>query len=227
MVSTCYATATTALCAEFDRFLHPPPLPHLSQDYRPNRHVAAHIPSPAPIAAHAMRPRLSPQRFKIARPSPRSTPCTQSPLLLLAATRSQLHTARPRPRPGGTQRQPVCGVFFWGVIRHVVPTQLRLMSASLDARSAVICLFGFSSLKFRPASAADAVVQTTIELNQSPCRDRRLSTPLHLRTISLKFRATPAASIVVRTATEPPTIFIAAFPYTPQAPAPNTSEPTA
>ena len=79
----------------FDRFLHTPPPPHLSHDDRPNRHVA-----------HPMRPRLSPQRFKIARPSPRLTPCAQSPLLLFADTRSQLHTARPRSRPGGTQRHP-------------------------------------------------------------------------------------------------------------------------
>ena len=80
--------------------------PHLSHDYRPKRHVAAHTPSPAPIATHPTRPRLSPQRFRIARSSLRSTLCAQSPLRLFAGTRSQLHTARPRSRPGGTQRYP-------------------------------------------------------------------------------------------------------------------------
>ena len=34
---------------------HTPP-PHLSHDYRPNRHVAAHIPSPDPLVAHPTRP---------------------------------------------------------------------------------------------------------------------------------------------------------------------------
>ena len=83
--------------------LHPP---HLRHDYRPHRHVAAHIPSPAPKAAHPTRPRLSPQWFKIARPSPRLTPCAQTPLLLFAGTRLPLRPARPRSRPGGTQRHP-------------------------------------------------------------------------------------------------------------------------
>ena len=91
------STATAALCA---------PSPHLSHDYRPNRDVAAHIPTPAPIAAHPTRPRLSPQRFKTARPSPRLTPCAQSPLLLFAGTCSQLPPARPRSRLGGTLRHP-------------------------------------------------------------------------------------------------------------------------
>ena len=81
--------------------LHPP---HLSHDNRLNRHVAAHIPITDAIAAHPMRSRSSPQRFKIARSSLRVTPCAQSPLLMFADSRSQLHTARPRSRPGGTQR---------------------------------------------------------------------------------------------------------------------------
>ena len=169
-----------ASCTPF----HPP---HLSHGNRPNRHVAAHIPTPAPIAAHPVRPRLSPQRVKIARPSLRLTPCAQTPLLLFAGTRSQLHTASPRSRPGGTQRHPCLWYNTFLVIGHVVPTQLRLASASLDAPSAVICLFGFSSLKFRPTSATDAVVHTTTESNQPPSRDCRLSTPLSVRSISLKF----------------------------------------
>ena len=119
-----------------------PHTPHISRDNRLNRHVAAHIPSPAPIAAHSMRPRLSPQRFKIARPPLRLTPCAQSPMLLFAGTRSQLHTAQPRSRPGGTQRHPCLRYNILSAIGHVVPTQLGLMSASLDAPSAVICRFG-------------------------------------------------------------------------------------
>ena len=100
-------------------------------------------------------------------------------------------------------------------------TQLRLMSASLDAPPAVTCLFGCSSFKFRPNSAADFVVQTTTESSQSPWRDRRLSTPTPVRSISLKLRTTPAAIAFVKTATKPLTNLFAALPDTPQAPAPT------
>ena len=44
-VSCCNGVLSVEV-AEFDRFLHTPPHPHLSCDYRPNRHVAAHIPCP-------------------------------------------------------------------------------------------------------------------------------------------------------------------------------------
>ena len=126
MASMYYATASRILCAPparvlgFDRFLHTPPPPHSSHDNRPNRHVAAHIPTPAPIAAHPTRPRLSPQRFKIARPSPRLTPCTQLPLLLFAGT-SQLHPARSRSRPGGTRRHPC---LWYSIVRLLATSYL-------------------------------------------------------------------------------------------------------
>ena len=85
---------------------HTPHSPHQIHDNRPNRHVAAHISSSAPIATHPTRLRLLPQRFNIVRPSPRLTLWAQLPLLLFAGTCSQLHPAGPRSRPGATQRHP-------------------------------------------------------------------------------------------------------------------------
>ena len=105
-----YATATTARCApparvlKLDRLLHPHLPPHLSHDCSLKLYVAGHIPSPAPIAAYPMRPRLSPQRFDFAHPSLSSSSFTPSTLLWFAGTRSQLHTARSQFQPGGTQR---------------------------------------------------------------------------------------------------------------------------
>ena len=88
------------------------------------------------------------------------------------------------------------------------------MSASLDAPSAIIFLFEFSSLKFRLTSAADEVIQTIIESNQSPCRDRRLSTPLPVRPTSLRLGLTPAATTAVkRPQSRPPTLLLHCLTY--------------
>ena len=55
---------------------------------------------------------------------------------------------------------------------------------------------------------------------------RRHLTPLPVRTFCLKFQPTLAATTVVKTATELPANFTAAFPYTSQAPALTTRERT-
>ena len=201
-----------------------PHAPHLSHDYRPNRHVSAHTPSPAPIAAHPMRPRLSPQRFKIARPSLRSTPCAQSPLLLFAGTPSQLHTACPRSRPGGTQRHPFLrNTIFWGCLPNY-DSQPQLRNPNIIIRRSVCgnLPVRVSSLKLRPTSAADAVVQTTTASNQPPCRERRLSTPLPLRTISLNSdRLPPILQLSKRPHSRPPTL----LPHFPTRPKPQHPPP--
>ena len=89
---------------------------------------------------------------------------------------------------------------------------------------------GISRKKTLPTSAADAGVQTPSSQNQSPCPDRRLSTPLPVRTTPLKFRSTPATTSVVkkRPQAEPPTNFSCRiFPDTPpQAPALTTRDHT-
>ena len=130
--AACTATTTTACIAEaapirpVPRWLPnimPPRLqpfvphpPHLSHDYRPNRQVAAHIPTPAPIAVHPTRPRLSSQRFKFARPPSRLTPCAQSPLLFFAGTCSQLHTGAHGPDRAAPKDTPVCGKIFFRLL---------------------------------------------------------------------------------------------------------------
>ena len=212
-------SSLTAFCTH-------PNSPHLSHDYRPppTRCCSHPIPGFHTRPPHADTPVTTTVQHRS--PITALNPLRPvGPAFVCWYSLIQLHTARPRFRQGSTQRHPCLRYNIFWVIGHLVPTQRRLMSASFDAPSAVICLF--SSLKFRPTSAADAVVQTTTESNQSPRRDRRLSTPLPLRTIYLKFPPTPAATTVVKTATEPPINFIAAFPYTPQAPAPTTREPTA
>ena len=148
MVTAYYTTATTARCApparvlEFDRLVRTPLSPCLSYDYRPNRHVAAHIPTPAPIAAtpcdrvYHHNGSNSPAHHCAKPPAP-NRPCFC--LLVLAYNCIRRAHGLDRAAPKDT---PCLLYNDLSVIGNVVPTPLRIMSASLDALSAVICRFG-------------------------------------------------------------------------------------
>ena len=171
VVTEYYATATTTLCApparvlEFGRFLHTPPRPPSEPRLpsQPTRFCSHPIPGSHSSPPHAAASITTTVQNRP--PITALTPCAHSPLLLFAGTCSQLHPARPRSRPGGTQRHPFLrNTIFWGCLPNY-DSQPQLRNPNIIIRRSVCgnLPVRVSSLKLRPTSAADAVVQTTIE----------------------------------------------------------------
>ena len=145
MASTYYATASTALCApsarvlEFDRLLHTPPTtPHLSHDYLPNRHVAANIPIPG---SHSRPPHAAASITKTGFRPPITALNPLRPIAPAFVCWNLLTTASSAPTVsnGRHPKTPLSAVKYVSVYR---PRRTWVMSASLDAPSAVICRFG-------------------------------------------------------------------------------------